>query len=82
MVTKFSNWIHPEKGALLRMCHFNDVGSFWYNLCLLDSVLSNGVNILIREESHGYDVVNSFSNVGMDSLLMTFLLHSLFKCST
>jgi len=63
------------------MCHFNDVGSFWYNLCLLDSVLSNGgFNMLTP--SHGNDVVISLSNVGMDSLVITFFLHSTVKCDT
>jgi len=25
VVTKCMNWIHPEQGVLLRMCHFDDV---------------------------------------------------------
>ena len=25
VVTKCMNWIHPEQGALLRMCHFDDL---------------------------------------------------------
>jgi len=43
------NQIHPEQGALLRMSFWWCVGSFWHNLCLLDSVLSNGGKNLICE---------------------------------
>ena len=40
--------------------------------CLLGGTFNMG--------SHGNDVVISYSNVSMDSLVMTFFLHSAFKC--
>ena len=43
-MTKYVNCIHPEQGAFLGMCHFDDVldPCGIYNLCLIDSVLSDG----------------------------------------
>jgi len=50
VVTKCTTWIHPEQGALLRMCHVDDVlDPSGIICCLLDSVLFNGGNILIRD---------------------------------
>jgi len=34
----------------------------------------------MRTPNHGNDVVISFSNVGMDSLVMSLLLHPTVKC--
>jgi hypothetical protein len=50
-------------------------------LCLLDSALSNGGNVLI----HGHQFMEwmwlfPFLNVGMNSLVMTFYVHSTVKC--
>ena len=45
-----------------------------------DSALSDGGNVLIHEHCHGNDVVISFSNVGMDSLVVTFFLYFTAKC--
>jgi len=42
-VTECTKWIHPE-----HVSFWWHAGSFWHNLCLLDSVPSNGGNVLMH----------------------------------
>ena len=81
MVIKCMNWIHPQQRALLRMCHFDDmldpsgiICAFLILCCLM------GGHFDTRTPSDGNDGVISYSNVGMDSWVMTFFLHSTVKC--
>jgi len=70
------NWINPEQGAFLRMCHFDDVLDPSGIICaflILCCLMGDGFSMWTP--SHGNDVVFSFSNLGMDSLVMTFFSH-------
>jgi len=76
------NWIHPEQGAFLRMCHFDDVFDSSGIICafLILCCLMGG-KVLIREHQVAEMMwLFPFQNIGMDSLVMTFFLHSTVKC--